>query len=220
VRTHWVRRSQPPCGIPRAHVAARPGGIAIAELSQILSAFGLSASAGLNAYIPLLIIALTTRLFPQYLQLNEPYDLLASNLSIAVLVVLLLVEVAADKVPVVDHINDIISVFIRPTAGAVLFAASTSSPTVAVLDPRLALILGFLVAGATHSAKATARPVVTASTGGVGNPVVSTIEDVAALLTSLVAVLAPLLIGVSIIIFVLLIWWWWARRRARPATVG
>jgi cytochrome bd-type quinol oxidase subunit 2 len=191
----------------------------MAELSNILSAFGLSASAGLNAYIPLLIVALTARAFPNVLSLNEPFDLLASNWSIAALVVLLVVELLADKVPAVDHVNDVIGMFIRPAAGAVLFAGTTSG-AIENLDPRLALLCGLLVAGTTHGVKATARPVVTASTGGVGNPIVSTLEDVAAFLTSMVALLAPLLIGVAIVLFGILFVWWLFRRRTKKSAAG
>ncbi len=191
----------------------------MAELSNILSAFGLSASAGLNAYIPLLIVALGARLFPDHVVLAEPFDLLASNIAIAVLVVLLAVEILADKVPAADHVNDVIGLFIRPAAGAILFAGTTGG-AIAHLDPRIALVCGLLIAGTTHSVKATARPVVTASTGGVGNPIVSAVEDVAAFLTSLVAVLAPLLIGVALLIFGVLIVWLYFRRRARKAPAG
>jgi len=181
-------------------------------MPDILTAFGLSASAGLNAYIPLLIVALMTRF--GWIQLQSPFDLIGSGWAIAALVFLLVVEIFADKVPVVDHVNDIIATFIRPTAGALLFAGSTG--TVEYMPPVMALILGFLVAGATHSAKATARPVITAATGGVGNPVISVLEDIAALLTSIVAILAPLLIGLAGVIFGALFIWWISRRRRAP----
>jgi hypothetical protein len=186
------------------------------ELTAILGAFGLSASAGLNAYIPLLVVALAARFFPGYLTLAEPYDLLASNLAIVVLVVLLAVETLADKIPAVDHVNDVIGTVIRPVAGAILFAAATGA--VDSLDPRLALVAGFLVAGVTHGAKSTARPLVTVSTAGVANPVVSAIEDVAALVTSLVAVIAPILIGVALVGFLVLVAWWYVRRQDALAT--
>src|SRR5512137_913905 len=129
-------------------------GIALArrptmELMNVLSAFGLAASAGLNAYIPLLVIAAATRL--GYLHLAEPWDILASNFSIVVLTVLLVVEVVADKVPVVDHFNDVIATFIRPVAGAILFAGTTGAAT--NINPYFALLMGVLIAGATHSAK-------------------------------------------------------------------
>lgn len=184
----------------------------IQSLSAVLTAFGLAASAGLNAYIPLLIIAVSSRFFPQLIHLSPPFDLLGSTWSIAALVVLLVVEVLADKVPVVDHINDFFATFIRPTAGAILFAASTG--TVSWLHPSAALILGFIVAGTAHGAKATARPMITATTAGIGNPIVSMLEDIAALITSLVAILAPLLIGVAIIVFALLVGWWLSHRKA------
>lgn len=190
----------------------------MATLSTILMAFGLSASAGLNAYIPLLVIAIGARLFPEAIQLGEPYRLLASDVSIGALAVLLVIEVLADKVPIVDHVNDFVGLFIRPTAGALLFAASTGAVT--SLEPSLALILGFVIAGATHGAKATARPIVTATTGGLGNPVVSTLEDIAALVTSLVAVVAPLLVGLALVIFGGLFVWWRARRPARPPSAS
>jgi hypothetical protein len=180
------------------------------EISALLSAFGLSASAGLNAYIPLLIIALTARLRPDLLTLAQPYDMLATWWAIGVLAVLLVIEVLADKVPMVDHLNDALGLFVRPAAGAVLFASAAG--TVSFLDPRLALVLGFLVAGVTHGAKATARPVVTATTGGLGNPVVSTMEDVAAFLTSIVALVAPILIGVALLALAVLAVLWWASR--------
>lgn len=186
------------------------------EVQSIFSAFGLAASAGLNAYIPLLMIALGGRLRPDLVRLDAPFDVLTQWWVIVVLVILLGIEVLADKVPVVDHINDAVGLFVRPTAGAILFAASTG--TVSFLDPRLALGLGFVVAGAAHGAKATARPLVTASTGGVGNPIVSTIEDVAAFFTSLFAIIAPIILGLALIAFGGIFAWWITRPKAtRPA---
>lgn len=182
-------------------------------MPDILTAFGLSASAGLNAYIPLLMIAVAARL--DLIQLQSPFNLLATGWAIAVLAILLVVEVLADKFPLVDHANDMLMLFIRPAAGAVLFAASTG--TVDSMNPTLAIVLGILVAGSTHAAKATARPMVTASTGGIGNPIVSTIEDVAAFVTSLVAIVAPLLIGIAVLVFAVFVLGWLNRRGGRTA---
>jgi hypothetical protein len=99
----------------------------------------------------------------------------------------------------------------------VLFGA-TMSGAVVDLHPGVALVAGALTAGATHGAKATARPVVTATTGGVGNPVVSTLEDIASLLTSIVAILAPFLIAVALVLFILLLLWWRSRRNPPMVT--
>ena len=79
----------------------------IEAFSNVATAFGLSASAGLNAYLPLLIVALTAR-YTDLIKLNEPWDVLTSGWVIGVLVVLLLIEMTVDKIPAVDTVNDLI----------------------------------------------------------------------------------------------------------------
>jgi hypothetical protein len=166
-------------------------------LTNLSTAFGLSASAGLNAYIPLFIVAVVAR-YTNWITLTAPYDILTSGWVIAALGVLLVVEFFADKVPLIDHVNDAIGSFIRPAAGALLFAANTSA--VQDIHPALAVVAGLLVAGSVHAAKATARPVVTASTGGIGNPIVSTVEDVTATVVSLGAILLPVVFAFLVLI--------------------
>lgn len=180
---------------------------------DIFSAFGLSASAGLNAYLPLLIVALTGRVFPKLLTLNEPYDALTSWWAIGVLFVLLVIEVLVDKIPAVDTLNDVIGTVVRPAAGALLFAASTGA--VSGIEPVLAVIAGLLVSGGVHAAKATFRPMVTATTAGIGNPVVSTVEDVIAFITSVLAILLPILVAIVLVTVVALYVWWRVRRASR-----
>lgn len=183
-------------------------------LTGILSAFGLSSAAGLNAYLPLLIVALTAR-YTDLIQLQAPWDALTNPWVIAVLVVLLVVEVVADKIPAVDHANDVIQTVVRPTAGAILFASSGN--VIGDIHPALALICGILVAGSVHGVKATFRPVVTATTGGIGNPVVSTVEDVASFILTVMAILAPILAFVLLVLTVWLIGRWWRGRKARTS---
>jgi uncharacterized membrane protein len=117
---------------------------------DIFSAFGLSASAGLNAYIPLLVVALLAR-FTNLIKLTSPWDALSNWWVIGVLVVLSVIEFFADKIPAVNHINDIVQTFVRPTAGAIAFAASARMLT--DVSPVLSFIAGLLVAGSVHAAK-------------------------------------------------------------------
>src|SRR4030067_488534 len=119
-------------------------------LTGILSAFGLSASAGLNAYIPMLVIALLGR-FTDLIQLNSPWDTLSNSWVIGLLVVLSLIEFFADKFPAVNHVNDIIQTIIRPTAGAIVFAASAK--VITDIHPVFALAAGLVVAGGVHCGK-------------------------------------------------------------------
>jgi hypothetical protein len=188
----------------------------IEALSNVTTAFGLSASAGLNAYLPLLLVALTAR-FTNLIQLNEPWDVLTSGWAIAALVVLLLIEMTVDKIPAVDTLNDIIQTVGRPAAGAVLFAAS--SGVVGDLHPVLALVAGLMLAGGVHAAKSVARPAVTATTAGTGNWAVSIIEDILALIASILAILVPIIV-IFLVVFFLLAFVWWRGRRYQSKTAS
>ena len=134
-------------------------------MDPILTGLGLASAAGLNAYIPLLLLGIAGRL--GYADVNAPYTILSSNAGLAVLAALLLVELLADKVPGVDHVNDIINTVVRPAAGGLLFVTSAGAGQ---LDPTLAAILGLMTAGSIHATKAGFRPLVTATTGGARQP--------------------------------------------------
>ena len=187
----------------------------IETVAGIGTAFGLSGSAGLNAYIPLLVVALAAR-FPledPLIKLTSPYDLLANWWVIGILVILLGIEMLVDKVPAVDTVNDAIQTFVRPVAGAILFASSTS--LINDMNPILAIVAGVLVAGGVHTTKAIVRPAVTATTAGTGNWAVSFIEDVTAFFVSLMAMFVPFLAGIVVLLFAALIAWYLIRRRRR-----
>jgi uncharacterized membrane protein len=183
-------------------------------LLGILSAFGLSASAGLNAYIPLLVVGVIAH-YTNWIKLTPPYDLLANPWILILVSLLLIVEMVADKVPAVNHINDIIQTFIRPVAGAIVFAASTH--VVNGINPVLALACGLLVAGSIHTVKAVAiRPTVTATTAGTANVPVSIAEDVVSTTLSVLSVVVPILVGVFLVTLVaLVIWWFWRRAKRK-----
>ncbi|MBN2148593.1 MAG: DUF4126 domain-containing protein [Anaerolineales bacterium] len=185
---------------------------------EILTAFGLSASAGLNAYIPLLVVALLAR-FAGLFNLTPPWDALESWWVIGVLMVLSLIEFFADKFPAVNHVNDIIQTFVRPAAGAVVFAASAK--VITDVNPVFAMVLGLLVAGGVHAVKSVAvRPAVTATTGGAGNVPVSIAEDILSTLLSILAAIAPVVIAcILVLVTAWIVWLIWRRvNRSRRAT--
>jgi len=184
-------------------------------VSAIVSGFGLSAPAGLNAWLPMLVVGLAGRL--NWIKLSSPFDLLSNTWVLVALGILLSIEIFADKIPAIDTINDIIHTFIRPTAGGILFAASTGS--VSGIDPWASFILGLLSAGSVHAVKATARPVITATTGGIGNPIVSFMEDFLALGATLLAIFVPVLAALIMLSLLAVAFWfvwrWRSRRRRR-----
>jgi hypothetical protein len=180
------------------------------ELLSIFTAFGLSFSAGLNAYIPLFIIGSLAH-YTNLVTLSAPYDTLADPWALIILGVLIIIEFLADKVPAINHVNDLIQTFFRPVAGAIAFAATAG--VVTDIHPVLALTCGLLVAGGVHTVKsAIVRPAVTATTAGAGNTPVSLLEDITATVVSFLSILIPILMVFIIVLFVVLIVMW---RRTR-----
>ena len=187
------------------------------DLFGVFSAFGLSASAGLNAYIPLLVLSLLAK-FTNLMHLKEPWDALTSWWVIGALVVLSLIELFADSTPAVNHINDIIQTFIRPAAGAVAFASSASIVT--DVSPILSLIAGVLIAGGVHTVKSVAvRPAVTAATGGTANPLVAVAEDLTSTVVSVLSIIFPVLVAcLLIMVTAFVIWLLWRRANREVAS--
>jgi hypothetical protein len=174
-------------------------------LQTILTGLGLSGSAGLNAYLPLLILGVMQR--ADAIELAEPYDLVGHPAVLGLLMVLLIVEMIADKIPAVDSLNDMVNTGVRPAAGALLFTASTS--TMQDADPTMltvaSLLSGGVSAGVIHAAKMIVRPGVTASTAGIGNPFVSLFE-----------VLLPFMVLLfTFSVIAILGWWVWDWQRGR-----
>ena len=176
---------------------------------SLLQSIGLAIPAGLNAYIPLLAVAVSQK--AGWLELREPYSLLGEWWAIALIGALLAVELVADKVPAVDHVNDVIQSVIRPVAGGLLAVAV--SPASSSVHPAVLVVAGIIIAGTVHAAKATTRPAVNTTTAGMGAPVVSVVEDVLATIATVVALLVPYLVGVGLLVIALLFWRLWTRKR-------
>lgn len=174
----------------------------------LLSGLGLSASSGLNAYLPLLILALTDRISESF-DLPGPYDAISSNAGIIVILLVMVIELVADKIPPIDHYNDFLHTPIRVLAGAICFMAVAAESD--RLNVWVAGAIGLVVAGAVGYWKLTQRPIVTAATNGIGNPIVSLVEDVGVILVSIVAMAFPWGVLVALPLF----GWWIHRTESR-----
>jgi Domain of unknown function (DUF4126) len=187
-----------------------------------LTGMGLSAAAGLNAYIPFLVVALGAR-FTDVLVLPSGYEWMESWWAIGIGAVLLAAEVVLDKVPAVDTVNDAIQTFIRPGMGGLIFAATTAASeldqsTWMEENPWVSVVLGVVISGLVHTGKMAARPVVNLGTAGTGAPVVSTVEDGASLGLSVLALVAPVLTLVALVLLAWVLIWMWLRVRRRRRT--
>ena len=178
-------------------------------LVQLMMGVGLAASAGFRAFLPMLAVGLLSR--TGFLELNSSFEFFARTDVLIILAVATVLEFLGDKIPVVDNTLDVIGTVIRPIAGTLL-----ASSVLFGLDPFLATLLGLVAGGATslavHSGKAVVRAGSTAAApvhGGIGNTLVSIVEDVASLVGVAISVIFPALafllaIGLVVVGIVLL----------------
>ncbi|MET0302745.1 MAG: DUF4126 domain-containing protein, partial [Microbacteriaceae bacterium] len=168
---------------------------------ELLTGTGLAVSAGLNAYIPLLALGFASR-FLDFVELPGGWAWLENGWVQLILVVLLVVEIVADKIPAVDSVNDWIQTIVRPASGGIVFGSGTSAETAAVSDPGqffaddqwVPIAVGVVLALLVHLAKTALRPIANAVTAGVAAPVLSTVEDAGSVTLALLALLAPVLV--------------------------
>jgi Domain of unknown function (DUF4126) len=193
---------------------------------ELLTGLGLASAAGLNAYIPLLAMGLLAR-FTHLVNLPHGWAWLENGWVLAIVAILLVVEVVADKIPALDSVNDVIQTVVRPTAGGIVFGAGTAAQTAAVTDPGafvssghwIPVAIGVVVALGMHLTKTAVRPVANVATAGVAAPVLSTVEDFASISLVFVAILLPVLV---LLVLALIAWgafklWRRRRQRRRPA---
>ena len=184
-------------------------------LPAMALAVALAATAGMRAWLPLLLAGVLVR--AGWLEVGASFAFLASTKALVVFATATVLELLGDKVPAVDHALDALGTPLKLAAGALLAAAALGTVT----DPLTATILGVAVGAPTalvpHAAKSLLRLASTATTGGLANPVLSFLEDVMAVALFALAVLVPLAVVGFVLIVVALL----ARRRAaRPAVAG
>lgn len=167
-------------------------------IASLLTSAGLGLGAGINAYATLLVFGLVSRWQPAIFH-DELARFFATTPVLIIVAVLYLVEFIADKIPTVDHVWDVIHTIIRPAAGALVAWAAVSDRL-----PHGAVILAAVIAGGaalgSHATKATLRGASTLTTGGLGNPVLSLLEDGFAFVNAIIAIFLPWLVIVMLIV--------------------
>ena len=191
---------------------------AVDFVPSIAMGIGLSASAGLRAWLPLLLAGLLSR--AGLLSLGPSFGFLGSNQALLLFAIATCVEIVGDKVPAVDHALDAISTVLRPAAGAMLAASAFWQ----ISDPLTAWTLGVAIGAPSalvpHAAKSALRVASTSFTAGLANPLISAVEDATAVVLFALAVLVPLMAAVTVCVVGLLVLRLWRRRAAPPALHG
>jgi hypothetical protein len=187
---------------------------------ELLTGLGLATASGLNAYIPLLTLGLLSR-FTDLITLPHGWAWLENGWVMAIVAVLLVVEIVADKIPALDSVNDAIQTFVRPTSGGIVFGSGTASQTAAVTDPGafaqsgqwIPIVVGVLVALVVSLTKSAVRPAANVATAGMAAPVLSTIEDGVSVGLVFLAILIPVVV---LVVLAMMVWGFfklWRRRR-------
>ncbi|GAB4248587.1 MAG: hypothetical protein Kow00129_09330 [Thermoleophilia bacterium] len=175
---------------------------------------GLSTFAGIRAFLPLAIVGLVSRLdlFEAVEVGGTGYGFLENTWVLVLFFVLSTVEIAADKVPLVDTVQDFLATPVRVVAGGILFGAMMANEETAAMVA--GLIGGGILAGVTSGIKGVIRPGATVAGGGSVNPFLSFFEDVTTAFGTLLVILVPVL-GLLVVAFVVFLVYRLRRRRRK-----
>jgi hypothetical protein len=182
------------------------------SLISVALGIGLAAATGFRVFVPLLVAGLAAH--AGYLPLNDTFAWLASTPALLMLGTAAVIETLAYYIPGVDHLLDVVASPATVAAGAIASAAVMTDVPPAVMWP-VAIIAGGGVAGLTKGSTALLRAKSGLMTGGLANPVVSTVETVGATGLSIFAILVPVLCLVAVIAVLA-----WAIRKAGKVLFG
>lgn len=173
------------------------GLMTLETIISICLGIGLSASVGFRVFLPLFALSLAA--YFNVWQLNDSWQWIGSTTALITLGVATIVEIFAYFIPYVDNLLDTISVPLAALAGTAVML-STVSDLSPVVTWALAIIAGGGTAAAISGTSSATRITSTATTGGVANPIVSTIETGTSLVMSVVSIFLPLLAFVFVLI--------------------
>ena len=175
--------------------------------STLSLALGSAWTSGINLYATVTVLGLLQKI--GWAKLPGGLDALDNWWIIGISAGLYVIEFAADKIPYVDSVWDVVHTFIRVPAGAILAYAATTQ-----LDPSItipAALVGGTFAFASHGTKAAARIGANLSPEPVSNWILSLVEDIIAFVGAILAVFAPILIAIVLAVFTLLFIWFFPK---------
>ncbi len=187
----------------------------------IMIGVALSATCGFRVFVPLLAVNIGTRALDAdgqpRIELAGGFDWLSSDIALMVFLVATLFEIGGYYIPWIDNLLDTIASPASIVAGTVITASFVTG-----MDPWLQWLLGVIAgggaAGAVQATTVVTRAASTVTTGGLGNPIVASVETSGAFLGSALSIVA---VEFAIAVFVVLlgggVWIWWRRRRHKLA---
>ena len=186
---------------------------------SILIGIALSATCGFRVFVPLLAVNIGTRAKDAdgqpLIELAAGFDWLSSDIAMMIFLVAAIFEIGGYYIPWIDNLLDSVASPAAIVAGTLITASFITG-----MDPwlqwLLALIAGGGVAGAVQATTVVTRASSTVTTGGLGNPIVSSVETSGAFLGSALSILAPpFAIGVFVMLLGSGLWIWFRRRNRK-----
>ncbi|WP_298239404.1 DUF4126 domain-containing protein [uncultured Algibacter sp.] len=174
----------------------------VETIISICLGVGLAASVGFRVFLPLFVLSLAS--YFDVWQLNESWQWVGSTTALVTLGVATLVEIGAYFIPYIDNLLDSIAVPLAALAGTAVML-STVADLSPVITWSLAIIAGGGTAAAIAGSSSTTRLASTVTTGGLANPVVSTIETGTAAIMSIMSIFLPVLALIFVIIILFII---------------
>ena len=182
---------------------------------SILIGIALSATCGFRVFVPLLEVNIGTRAKDAdgqpLIELAAGFDWLSSDIAMMIFLVAAIFEIGGYYIPWIDNLLDSVASPAAIVAGTLITASFITG-----MDPwlqwLLALIAGGGVAGAVQATTVVTRASSTVTTGGLGNPIVSSVETSGAFLGSALSILAaPFAIGIFVLLLASGLWIWFRR---------
>ena len=167
---------------------------------SIIIGIGLAASVGFRIFVPLFALSLAS--FYGIIPLNETWQWVGSSTAILILGIATIVEILAYFIPWLDNLLDTIAVPLAAVAGTAVMVATVSN-----LDPTITWALAIIAGGGTATAikgsTSTTRLASTATTAGIANPVISTVETGTSIVMAVFAIFLPI---VALILVIVILW--------------
>ena len=167
---------------------------------SILLGIGLAASVGFRIFVPLFALSIAS--YYNVIPLNENWEWISGIPALITLGIATVVEIVAYLVPWLDNVLDTIAIPLAAVAGTAVML-STAADLEPLITWSLAIIAGGGTATAIKTSTSTTRLASTATTGGIANPVVSTVETGSSIIMAVLAFVAPVL---AIIVLIIVLW--------------
>ena len=181
---------------------------------SIFLGVGLAASVGFRVFLPLFALSLAS--YFGVWELNENWQWIGSTAALMILGVATVVEIFAYYIPYVDNLLDSIAIPLAAVAGTMVMVS-----TVADLSPEITWALAIIAGGGTAAAisgtSGAARITSTATTAGLGNPVVSTVETGTSVIMSIISIFVPVLAFIFVLAIIFIIFKVYKKIKPRKA---